>query len=126
MIKTVRRESTRRTETAVATMTTLASPTLGPTDTLSLWRVEMTAGTSGPRDLFDSEQLWTVETGRIVVDVADESCELGPGDTVALAAGVERQIHAVSDALILVCGHGNAVARVPGEAASRGTPAWIA
>jgi quercetin dioxygenase-like cupin family protein len=125
MIKAVRAADTRQTETPNATMTTLASPTLGPTDGLSLWRVEMSAGASGPRHQFDSEQLWTVQVGRIVVDVAGESCQLQEGDTVVLVAGAERQIHAVTDARILVCGHGSAIASVPGEPTPRGTPPWI-
>jgi quercetin dioxygenase-like cupin family protein len=126
MFKMVRSANTRRSETPNATMTTLASPTLGATDGLSLWRVEMTAGASGPRHVFDSEQLWTVQTGRIVVDVELDSSPLESGDTVVLEAGAERQIHATSDAVILVCGHGGAIASVPGEQNSRGTPPWIA
>jgi quercetin dioxygenase-like cupin family protein len=126
MIKAVLTANTRRTETPNATMITLASPTLGATDGLSLWQVEMTAGASGPRHVFDSEQLWTVREGRIVVEVAGESCQLGQGDTVVLAAGAERQIHAVTDALILVCGYGHTTVSVPGEPSSRGTPPWIA
>ena len=126
MIKAVRNANARRTETPNATMTTLASPTLGLTDGLSLWQVEMAAGASGPRHVFDSEQLWTVREGRVVVDVAGESCTLEQGDTLVLAAGAERQIHATTDALILVCGHGHATASVPGETSSRGTPPWIA
>lgn len=126
MIKAVRNTTARRTETPNAKMTTLASPTLGPTEGLSLWQVEMVAGASGPRHVFDSEQLWTVRVGQITVDVSGESCTLGRGDTVVLPAGAERQIHATTDALILVCGHGDAIARVPGETGSRGTPPWIA
>jgi hypothetical protein len=38
---------------------------------------------------------------------------------------VPRQIRAVTAARLLVCGYGDAVARVPGEDSSRGTPAWI-
>lgn len=126
MIDVVRATDTRRTETPNATMTTLASPTLGASDGLSLWEVEMSAGASGPRHAFDSEQLWTVRAGRVVVDVGCESCQLERGDTVLLPAGVERQIHAATAARILVCGHGRAVVSVPGDPAPRGTPAWIA
>jgi mannose-6-phosphate isomerase-like protein (cupin superfamily) len=79
-----------------------------------------------PRHAFDSEQLWSVQAGRVVVDVGSESCQLERGDTVSLAAGVERHIHAATDAQILVCGHGRAIASVPGEPTPRGTPAWIA
>ena len=46
---------------------------------------------------------------------------LGPGDTVVLPAGAERQVSARTDAQLIVCGRGDAVVRVPGEAAPRGT-----
>lgn len=126
MISVVRDADTRRTDTPNATMTTLASPTLGVSDGLSLWQVEMSAGASGPKHVFDSEQLWSVQTGRIVVVAGDQSHRLGPGDTALLPAGVERQIHAATDARMLVCGHGQAIVSVPGDPAPRGTPAWIA
>ena len=126
MISTVRAIENRRTETPNATMTTLASPTLGATDGLSMWYVEMAEGAQGPRHVFDSEQLWTVLEGELSVLVAAETAELRAGDTLVLPAGVERQISATAPVRLLVCGHGDAVARVPGEDASRGTPPWIA
>ena len=122
----VKRADTRTTVTPNATMTTLASPTLGGSDGLSLWRVEMSAGASGPRHVFDSEQLWTVQEGRIVVDLAGENCQLEQGDTIVLPAGAARQIHAATDTRILVCGHSPAIVSVPGEPTPRDTPAWIA
>jgi quercetin dioxygenase-like cupin family protein len=123
---TVRAGENRRTETPNATMTTLASPTLGATAGLSLWQVEMAAGAQGPRHMFDSEQLWTVLEGDLVVTVAGEAVELAPGDTLVLPAGAERQISATTAVRLLVCGHGNALVQVPGEDRPRGTPAWIA
>jgi quercetin dioxygenase-like cupin family protein len=126
MISTVRAGENRRTETPNATMTTLASPTLGATAGLSMWCVEMTEGAQGPRHVFDSEQLWTVLEGELSVLVAGETAGLAAGDTLVLRAGVERQISATTAVRLLVCGYGAAVARVPGEDASRGTPPWIA
>jgi quercetin dioxygenase-like cupin family protein len=126
MISTVRAYNSRRTQTPNATMTTLASPTLGPTSGLSMWRVEMTAGAQGPRHVFDSEQLWTVLEGQVSVAVDDRTVELAAGDTIVLPAGAERRIAAASAVRLLVCGHGDAVATVPGEDEPRGTPAWIA
>jgi quercetin dioxygenase-like cupin family protein len=126
MIATVRAGDSRRTETPNATMTTLASPTLGPTSCLSMWRVEMTAGAQGPPHVFDSEQLWTVVEGEVSVAVDGQTAALAAGDTIVLPAGVERRISATTAVRLLVCGRGDAVARVPGEEAPRGTPAWIA
>src|SRR5881227_2641244 len=94
MITTVRAGENRRTETPNATMTTLASPTLGSTAGLSMWQVEMAAGARGPLHVFDSEQVWTVLEGELSVALDDEHCELSAGDTIVLAAGVQRQISA--------------------------------
>lgn len=126
MITTVRAGENRRTQTPNATMRTLASPTLGPTAGLSMWQVEMAPGAQGPRHVFDSEQLWTVLEGTVSVEVDDLACELATGDTIVLAAGAERQISARTAVRLLVCGRGDAIARVPGEDTPRGTPSWIA
>jgi quercetin dioxygenase-like cupin family protein len=121
----VRSLSMRRTETPNAVMTTLASPTQGPTDELSLWRVEMRAGQQGPRHVFDSEQVWHVVAGELDVTIADQTARLSAGDAAVLPAKAERQISAVTAAQIIVCGRGSAVVFVPGEDAPRGTPPWI-
>jgi hypothetical protein len=42
-----------------------------------------------------------------------------------LPAGTVRGVSARADAQLIVCGRGNAVVRVPGEAVPRGTPPWI-
>jgi quercetin dioxygenase-like cupin family protein len=121
----IRFESMRCTETPNAAMTTIASPTQGPTDHLSMWRVHMRAGQQGPRHVFDSEQVWYVLGGEIEVAVEDTSSRLGPGDGIVLAAAKERQIIALVDVDIVVCGRGDAVASVTGETESRGTPPWV-
>jgi quercetin dioxygenase-like cupin family protein len=116
----------RRTETPTGVMTTLASPTQGGSKHLSLWRVEMPSGRSGPLHRFDSEQLWTVLDGQISISCEGVVTEVAVGDTVIIPADVERQVTAVEDASVIVCGFGDAVASVPGEDTPRGTPAWIA
>jgi quercetin dioxygenase-like cupin family protein len=116
----------RRSETPAGVMTTHASPTLGSTADLSMWEVEMMQGASGPLHVFDSEQIWTVLEGEVSVDIAGDTEILGRGDTVVIPPELERQIVARTEVRLLVCGHGNAIARVPGEPAPRGTPAWIA
>lgn len=115
----------RRTETPNALMTTLASPSQGPTAGLSMWRVEMRAGQQGPPHVFDTEQVWHLLAGQAEITADGERLVLGPGDTVVLPAGAVRQVTARADAQLIVCGHGDATARIPGEAASRGTPPWI-
>jgi quercetin dioxygenase-like cupin family protein len=121
----VRARQARRTETPNALMTTLASPSQGPTAELSMWRVEMRAGQQGPPHVFDTEQIWHLLVGEAEVTAGAERLVLDPGDTVVLPAGTERRVSARADAQLIVCGRGNAVARVPGEAAPRGTPPWI-
>jgi quercetin dioxygenase-like cupin family protein len=121
----VRAAQARRTETPNALMTTLASPSLGPTAGLSMWLVEMRAGQQGPAHVFDTEQIWHLIEGEARVTVDARQVVLGPGDTVVLPAGAERQVTAQADAQLVVCGRGNAIVRVPGEAAPRGTPPWI-
>ncbi|WP_051133001.1 hypothetical protein [Nocardia paucivorans] len=64
----IRQSETRRTETPDAVMTTLASPTLGGSSQL-LWRVEMTADNRGPMHSCDTEQIWTILTGRASFDL---------------------------------------------------------
>lgn len=119
-------DRTRRTETPNAVMTTLASPSLGATDSLSMWLVEMEAGRRGPVHVVDSEQVWTVLAGEAAFALAGDTEVLAAGDTAVLPAGAERQITAVSGVRLLVAGHGDATVSVPGEPAPRGTPPWIA
>ncbi len=116
----------RRSETPAGVMTTLASPTVGAAAGLSMWQVEMTAGASGPLHVFDSEQTWTLLDGELSVAIAGQCEDIRSGDTVVIPADLERQLFARTDVRLLVCGHGNAIARVPGEPEPRGVPAWIA
>ncbi len=116
----------RRTETPTGVMTTFASPTQG-SQHLALWRVEMEAGAQGPLHAIDSEQIWTAVTGTVTIAGGDgEQLRLSPGDAVVLAPDGERQVTADEDAVLIVCGHGDAIATVPGEEKPRGVPPWIA
>jgi quercetin dioxygenase-like cupin family protein len=120
----VRAADARRTDTPNATMTTLASPTVGETATLALWRVAYPAGATGPLHTMDSEQVWTLESGAATCDVGGERHELAPGDTVRIAADAPRQFTSDAGARFLVCGFANAVART--DANQDGVvPPWI-
>jgi quercetin dioxygenase-like cupin family protein len=126
MSSVIRVTERRCSETPAGVMTTHASPTLGSTAGLSMWEVAMTEGASGPLHVFDSEQIWTVLEGECSVQIASETQILGRGDTVVIPPELERQVAARTDVRLVVCGHGDAIARVPGEPEPRGTPAWIA
>jgi quercetin dioxygenase-like cupin family protein len=115
----------RRTETPNALMTTLASPSQGGTAELSMWLVDMRAGQQGPLHVFTVEQIWHVLQGQVKISVDAEHSVLGPGDTLALAPGAQRQVLALEDVRLVVCGSADAAVWVAGEASTRGVPPWI-
>jgi quercetin dioxygenase-like cupin family protein len=121
----VKRADARTTSTPNATMTSLASPTLGATDGRSLWLVDMIAGATGPMHMIDSEQIWTVIDGAAAIEIEGVAHPLEAGDTVVIPAGAQRQVHAPTACRMLVTGDATATARVVGESESRGTPPWI-
>jgi quercetin dioxygenase-like cupin family protein len=121
----IKRAHARTTVTPNATMTTLASPTLGATSGRSLWLVDMTAGATGPRHVFDTEQIWTLIDGDTEIEIEGITHSLDAGDTLVIPGAAERRVHATTACRMLVTGDGTATASVPGEAESRGTPAWI-
>jgi quercetin dioxygenase-like cupin family protein len=125
MERLIKRAAARTTVTPNATMTTLASPTLGATSGHSLWLVEMAADARGPLHVFDSEQIWTLLAGSATIAVAGINHPLEQGDTLVIPGGAERQVHATSECRMVVSGDGASTATVVGEAESRGTPAWI-
>src|SRR6201999_3077301 len=119
MFTVVSRAQARTTVTPNATMTTLASPTVGATSGLSLWQVAMDSGQQGPWHTFDTEQLWTVESGTVTVASLDGEVVLHPGDTAVLPAGAGRRVTALFDARLIVCGPAAGVATARGEGAPR-------
>jgi quercetin dioxygenase-like cupin family protein len=123
----IARSETRVTETPNASMTTLASPTLGCTKTLSLWRATMRAGQCGPQHTFDVEQAWHLLDGTATIAVGAETIDLSIGDTVVLPAGVQRQISTESGAAFVITGLADGLATPispdgPGDPVA---PAWI-
>jgi quercetin dioxygenase-like cupin family protein len=114
----------RRTTTPNATMTTLASPTVSGPTTISLWRVEIEAGSSGPVHSFDSEQIWCLLSGSAEFVVNGERLRLDAGDTIRIAGQAVRQLSATRDAEFLVCGRSDAQVSTP-TGSHTGTPPWI-
>jgi quercetin dioxygenase-like cupin family protein len=121
----IRSGEARRTETPNAHMTTLASPSQGHTSELSMWLVDMREGQRGPLHVFDVEQIWHVLQGQVAIAVESENVVMAPGDTVVLAAGRRRQVTALTDAQLVVCGRADVTVSVVGEATARGVPPWI-
>src|SRR5581483_11875337 len=111
----VKRTDARTTTTPNATMTTLASPTLGATSGRSLWLVDMTAGATGPVHVFDTEQIWTVIDGNAAIEIKSVRHRLEAGDTLVIPGGTERQVHATTACRMLVTGDATATASIPGE-----------
>lgn len=108
-----------------ATMTTLGSPTCGETSGLSVWRVEMADGASGPPHVVDRDQVWTVLSGALKVEADGASATLEAGESAVLTAGVVRQVTARGATEAIAAGDGSSVVRVPGEDGDRGTPPWM-
>jgi quercetin dioxygenase-like cupin family protein len=121
----IRSADARRTATPNATMTTLASPTLSGPTTISLWRVELAAGASGPVHTFDSDQIWFLLSGDAMLFIVNgKRLALDAGDTIRIAGHAERQVTATSDAEFVVCGRSDAQVSTPTGSHS-GTPPWI-
>ncbi|ONM46852.1 cupin domain-containing protein [Nocardia donostiensis] len=121
----IRRTETRRTETPGGVMTTLASPTQGGS-TLSLWQAEVGPDGSGPLHYIDTEQIWTVTTGRAQIDLDGTALTAEAGDTVILPADVLRRISAGPTGFTaLVTARPEARAGTPGSEDTV-VPPWIA
>jgi Uncharacterized protein, possibly involved in glyoxylate utilization len=120
----VRAADRRTTTTPNATMTTLASPTLGGADS-SLWLVEMPAGIQGPEHSFAGEIIWSITAGSASVRVGEVDHPLEVGDTVILPGGEMRQFTAGATGFSgIVTVRDGQVTRDSGESA--GVPAWVA
>ncbi|HYN97669.1 MAG TPA: cupin domain-containing protein [Pilimelia sp.] len=122
----IRRTDNRRTETAGAVMTTLASPTLGGA-ALAVWRVDMQPGHAGPLHAIDAEQVWTVIAGAAALDLDGETTIVAAGDTVVLPPDVPRRLRAEATGFAaLVSAPATMRAyRLDTGAAAKLTPPWV-
>ncbi|NEW41508.1 cupin domain-containing protein [Nocardia cyriacigeorgica] len=121
----IRHSETRRTETPAGVMTTLASPTQGGSS-LSLWRVEVAPGISGPPHFIDAEQIWTVLTGRAEITLNGTDLVVDAGDTIVLPPDALRQISGGAEGYTaVVAARPDARAGTP-EGTGTIVPPWIA
>lgn len=121
----VRSTARRTTTTPNATMTTLASPSLGGAGT-SLWLVDMPAGAVGPAHAFAGEVVWAITGGAATLEVDDAAHELRAGDTAVVPGGTLRRFAAGPagfTAVVATCGP-REVTRADGSSA--GVPPWVA
>lgn len=122
----VERTAQRVTTTPNATMTTLASPSLGDSR-LSLWQVDMNAGATGPMHAFAGQVTWAIIDGTGTLDTQDG---VGPvalqrGTTLVIDGCRMRRFTAGPDGFRAV------VAAIPSEVTaahdgSTATPPWVA
>jgi mannose-6-phosphate isomerase-like protein (cupin superfamily) len=125
-MRIVRSTQTRRTATASAVMTTLASPALGAAAN-PLWRVEAASGPAGPLHCIDAEQVWTLLEGTATVAVETESADLTAGDTIVIPPDLPRQFTPGPDGFAaVVTGPGTMHAYMPGAADAKNPLPWAA
>jgi quercetin dioxygenase-like cupin family protein len=115
----------RVTATPNAIMTTLASPELSGSQSLSLWTTTMEAGSAGPVHRFQQEQIWMLTGGRAVIEIDGQAWSLEAGDTLTIPGQQQRQVRATTRCTFTVCGFADAPVSVPGEEPPRPTPPWI-
>jgi mannose-6-phosphate isomerase-like protein (cupin superfamily) len=83
--------------------TSLATPSLGATDT-AVWQVEILPGTPATPHSLTREEVFVVLTGRASARIADEVGEAGAGDAIVVPAGVEFELaNAGTEPLRLLC-----------------------
>lgn len=114
----------RATTTPNATMTTLASPTLGGAES-SLWLVEMPPEQEGPEHAFAGEILWAITSGSGRVRVAGADHPLAAGDTLVLPPGEIRQFTAGPTGFTAVVTVREGEATLA-DGTSAGVPPWVA
>jgi quercetin dioxygenase-like cupin family protein len=71
------------------------------------------------------EQVWLVLTGRLRAQIAPGATVAGAGDTLVIAAGVERQIEAEADLTAIVSSPAGPVVTTPDSPGGRPLP-WAA
>lgn len=124
-MRIVTADTRRSTTTPNATMTTLASPSLGAAAG-SLWLVDMNPAAEGPMHAFESEVVWSLTRGTAELRVDGSTTLLAEGDTAVLPGGMMRQFVAGPEgfAAVVCTPAPSRVSRADGT--SVGVPDWVA
>jgi mannose-6-phosphate isomerase-like protein (cupin superfamily) len=70
--------------------------------TLSLGLYELAAGATDPQRPHAEDEVYYVVAGRAKITVADETRDVGPGDSVFVAATVEHRFHDIAEDLSIL------------------------
>jgi quercetin dioxygenase-like cupin family protein len=106
------------------TFRSLATPSLGSPE-LAVWAVDAPAGSGSPRHTMSRDEVFIVQTGRLVATVGDEKFELAAGDALTVPAGVNFEVGNPFDepARAVACTTAGMQATVGGQTI---TPPWAA
>lgn len=103
----------RTTRTPGATMMSLATPAVAPTE-VSTWRVELPAGSSSPVHVIDRAQVYMPIDGTLTFTVGDRSELVNAGQALVVEAGEQRQFTAEDvDAVALVAMAADGAVQLP-------------
>lgn len=69
---------------------------------LSLGLYELAAGATDPQQPHAEDEVYSVVSGRAKITVADETREVGPGDSIFVAAMVEHRFHDIEEDLSIL------------------------
>lgn len=124
-MKIITADARRLTTTPNATMTTLASPTLGNAGS-AVWTVQMNPNAEGPEHAFEGEVIWAVTCGE-----ANLFCEAGvtllsAGDTAVLPGQLMRRFVAGPDGFEAVVATSAPGMVRRGDDGSLAVPPWVA
>jgi quercetin dioxygenase-like cupin family protein len=106
-------------------MSTLLSPSLGGSDSMSMWKVNMSANQSGPPHVISSEQIWHVIVGKASIEVAGEVTRVASGDTIVIPPDAVRQVTALAETTFGVYGRADAKASALPADPNAITPPWM-
>lgn len=118
-------DARRHITTPNATMTTLASPSVGGAAS-SVWIVRMDPGVEGPEHAFEDEVVWAVTQGEAILQYSNLEARLQAGDTVVLPGRQMRRFVAGAAGF-----EAFASTRAPGtvtrgDDGSTAVPPWVA
>jgi quercetin dioxygenase-like cupin family protein len=106
-----------------AVMLTYAGPSQGAAE-LSVWRLAMQPGATGPAHAIDREQVYLVTDGQLTIEMGGQEHPAGAGDAVIIPAGVTRQVRSQGSAPVAAVVSMAVGGRVTVDGEDRGLLPW--